>query len=364
MEYVHVMKPSNLIQYSATIAIAGLLLGGCSNTRSQFAVPNEATQQQRVAAAPILTSSRGLKPEPFKQYALNSCGFVGLVLGCVCMWGCNAGCNSAGNWTLIDKLCPAGANLIQGIACGQGNTDPKILNAGLSNGTVAVAKWKKGQYVQVGTLTGLTGNPTGIANDFKGNVWVTSSPSATISEFYPGATYPSETYTDSNLTSLNYIAVDKRNDIYVEGQSASSGGIEIDELQAGGKFTSIAAPGQLGYTAGGLAVILKNANVSYIFVNDQGTASIPAAITKWLRKGGRLINQGSFQYSGIDTAISADPSGRDTTHVWAANNVPSSSGFVTSGVEYAFPSGGLVANTPTTASSSEAVGIAMTTRKP
>ena len=191
-------------------------------------------------------------------------------------------------------------------------------------------------------------------------MWVTNSPSATISEYFPGATSPSKTYTDPNVRSLSYIAVDRRDDIYVEGQSTASGGIEVDELQAGGTFKSIVASGPLGYTAGGLAVIVNDGKTGYLFVNDQGTPNGPPTITRWSLKGGKLTQAGSFNYSGIDTALSVDPSDRDTAHVWAANNVPSSSEFVTSGVEYAFASGGVVASTPTTTSSSAAFGIAMT----
>jgi hypothetical protein len=328
------MKLSNLKQHSATIAIAGLLLGGCSNTGSQFAAPSGATQQQ--AAAPQFLT------------AYVPCA------DCRCLW-------AGDEWVLISKDCGAAkSGIIYAVALLKGNDDSKTAYAGFSNHTVAVAQWKKGRYSKAGTLTGLTGNPTGIACDFKGNLWVTNSPSATISEFYPGARSPSQTYTDSNLASLSYVAVDRRNNIYVEGQSRESGGIEVDELQAGGTFTPITASGQLGYTAGGLAVVVNNGKTGYLFVNDEGTANGPPAITRWLLKRGKLVEDGSFKYSGFDTALSVDPSGKDTMHVWAANNVRSSSEFTTSGVEYAFPGGGLVFSTPTTTSSFESFGIAIT----
>jgi hypothetical protein len=348
MEYV--VKPLNLKQCSATIAIAGLLLGGCSNAgSSQFAAP---------------ASFRGWKSEPdhaYNNYAYVSCA------DCRCLYGCDTGCGSSSKkifgdeWVLVSKDCGAGkAAMLYAVAFLKGNNDSKTSYAGFSNGTVAVAEWKKGRYTKAGTLTGLTGNPTGIASDFRGNLWVTNSPSATISEFYPGARSPSQTYTDSNLLSLSYIAVDRRNDIYVEGQSKASGGIEVDEFEAGDTFKSLGPSGQMGYTPGGLAVIVNTGKTGYLFVNDQGTANGPPGITEWLLKGEKLTKEGTFRYSGIDTALSVDPSGKDTTHVWAANNVPSSSEFVTSGVEYAFPSGKVVASTPTTTSSSEAFGIAIT----
>jgi hypothetical protein len=357
------MKPLNLKQYAATIAIAGLLLGGCSDTGSQFAAPSGTTQQQ-AASTLILSAFRGLKAEP--DHAYNNYAYVACA-DCRCLWGCDTGCGSSSKkirgdeWVLVSKDCGASKTAtVYGVALLKGNSDSKTAYAGLSNDTVAVAKWKKDRYMKAGTLTGLTGDPIGIASDLKGNVWVTNWPSATISEFYPGARSPSQTYTDSNLASLSYIAIDRRDDIYVEGQSRASGGIEVDELQAAGTFTSITASGQLGYTAGGLAVIVNNGKTGYLFVNDQGTANGPPAITRWLLKGGKLVKDGSFKYSGIDTALSVDPSGTDTMHVWAANNVQSNSEFTTSGVEYAFPSGGVVLSTPTATSSFESFGIAVT----
>jgi hypothetical protein len=344
------MKPLNLKEYSASIAIAALLLGGCSNTGSQFVAPSGATHPQ--LAGP---------DHAYNNYAYVACA------DCRCLWGCDSGCGASpkkirgDEWVLVSKDCGASKSaIVYAVALLKGNNDSKTSYAGFSNGTVAVAQWKKGRYSKAGTLTGLTGNPTGIASDFKGNLWVTNSPSATIGEFYPGARSPSQTYTDSNLASLSYVAVDRRNDIYVEGQSRANGEIEVDELQAGGTFRSIVASGQLGYTAGGLAVIVNNGKTGYLFVNDQGTANGPPTITRWLLKDGKLTNDDSFKYSGIDTALSVDPSGKDTMHVWAANNVRSSSEFTTNGVEYAFPSGGVVASTPTTTSSFESFGIAIT----
>jgi len=330
------MKLSNLKQYSAAIAIAGLLLSGCSNTGSQFGAPQ------------ILTASRSRPDHAYNNYASVPCA------DCRCLW-------VGDKWVLVSKDCRAAkSGILYAVALFKGNSDSKTAYAGFSNHTVAVAQWKKGRYSKAGTLTGLTGNPTGIASDFKGNLWVTDSPSATISEFYPGAKSPSQSYSDSNLASLSYVAVDRRNHIYVEGQSRESGGIEIDKLQAGGTFTSIPASATLGYTAGGLAVIVNNGKTGYLFVNDEGTANGPPTITRWLLKGGKLVEDGSFKYSGFDTALSVDPSGKDTMHVWAANNARSSSEFTTSGVEYAFPSGGVVLSTPATTSSFESFGIALT----
>ncbi len=348
------MKVSNFRRYSATMAVVGLLLGGCSIAGSRPTAPSGLTPLQvAILAQPDYNG--------YNQYAYVRCG------DCRCLWGCNTGCGNNPNkrkgdeWVLVNKDCDGvRAGSTYAVALLDDNRDSKMAYAGLSNGTVRIAKWTKDRYSKAGILKGLTGTPTGIAADFKGNVWVTNSPSAALSEFHRGAKSPSQTYTDPNLDSLTYVAVDRRNNVYVEGLSKASGGIEVDELQAGGTFKSLSAPTQLGYTPGGLAVIGNNGKAAYIFVNDQGTPNGPPTIAKWLLSGGKLIKEGSFGYTGIDTALSVDPSGKDTAHVWAANNVSSSTEFSTSAVEYAFPSGGVVAATPTTLSSSESFGVAIT----
>jgi hypothetical protein len=229
---------------------------------------------------------------------------------------------------------------------------------GLSNGTIAAMKWKKNEFVQQNTLTGLTGTPTGIAVNQAADVFATNASSATISEFSKGAKSPTALYVDSNLVTANYLATDSTGDLYVEGQSNS--GIEIDVLPAGGaEFSTISPPGQTGCTSGGLAVA-SGAKGTYLWVNDQGTASSPAAITRYLLKGSSLVADGSFNYSGVNGAIAVDPRGKDTSHVYAANNVPSGSQFATSAVEYEMPSGKVVGSSPSGTSSTEIVGISFT----
>jgi hypothetical protein len=66
---------------------------------------------------------------------------------------------------------------------------------------------------------------------------------------------------------------------------------------------------------------------------------------------------GSFHYAGINGAIWADPAGKDTIHVFAANNVPYGSQFISSGIEYAMPSGSIVSQSPTSIGPDESVGI-------
>jgi hypothetical protein len=211
---------------------------------------------------------------------------------------------------------------------------------------------------KVATLTGLTGEPIGLAVDRAGNVWATNSPSTTISEFAKGSTKPTATYTDANLTSASYLAVDPAGGVYVEGQAAD--GIEVDVLAAGSSaFAPISQPGKVGLTAGGLAVQSRGAT-TYVWINDQGTASKTAAISRYILKGGSLYLKGSFGYSGVNGAIWADPAGEQVTRVWAVNSVSYGSEFNTSAIEYAMPSGKIIAATPPATMSTQAVGVAGT----
>jgi hypothetical protein len=341
------MKNSRLVTCALAIMMAAALLNGCSNAGYQFAPAGTA---QPNAAAPVTPSSHGgaVRPDDvdISLYANEPCQ-----VGCTCTW-----LTDTIPWTLESgPNCGPGGGSVMGIAAPYGSA--KIAYTGLANQTVAVTKLAKGQYVQVATLTGLTGVPVGISLDSKGNLWVTNSPSTTISEFYPGATMPSATYTDKNLTSLSYVAADKSGNVYVEGQGAT--GIAVDELPVKQTtFVPISKSYQLGVTAGGLGIQSNPDRTTNIWVNDQGSASAPATIAEWVFRKGTLKYVGAFQYSGVNGAIWVDPSGKDTAHVFAVNNVPSGSEFTTSGVEYDFPSGSIVSSSPTATSPSEAVGIA------
>ncbi len=206
------------------------------------------------------------------------------------------------------------------------------------------------------TLTGLSGTPLGIAADRKGTVWVSNTPSNVLSEFPPHKTKPTATYTDANLTSLSYVAVDRFNNVYVEGQGTY--GIEVDELSpASGGFTPIGSPGELGNTAGGLA-FQKSKTGSYLWINDQGTSSASGSITQWLFQNGGLKKVGSFAYAGTNGAIWADPEGKGIKRVFATNNVASGSYFENKGVEYAMPSGDIVSESNSSMEAALDVGIA------
>lgn len=62
---------------------------------------------------------------------------------------------------------------------------------------------------------------------------------------------------------------------------------------------------------------------------------------------------------GVNGAIAVDPSGKDTSNVYAVNNVPSGSEYSVSGVTYSYPSGKVVGSTGSQMSGQESAGIAM-----
>lgn len=240
-----------------------------------------------------------------------------------------------------------------GSNAGGSATSNKALDVAESNDTIAVYSGKK----LAATLTGLNGMASGVATDSHGDTFaaVNLSGEAAVEEFAQGSTTPTATYADQNLASVSALAIDKANRIYVEGQS-QKGGIEVDEMSGSGSFEALAQPGTLGATAGGLAVQISK-KTTYLWINDLGNAGEPANIARYEFDGKSLVKQGSFDYSGTNGAIAVDQSGKDTAHVLATNNVASGSSYSVSGIEYAFPAGNIVAQSPAQSASQESVGI-------
>jgi hypothetical protein len=199
---------------------------------------------------------------------------------------------------------------------------------------------------QVGTLTGLTGNPIGIATDSKADVWATNSPSNTISEYNPGATTPSATYTDKSLSSLRYITVDKNDNVYVSGQSQASGSLEVDELQ-GSAFSPIKTI--TGTTGAGIVVAPTGKT---LWVCDEGDGS-KGTISGYTIPGFKRMQQ--IAYSGDDTGIAVALSGKE---LYAIDNVANGSEFNVSVVIYNAKTGKLVSSSPSITTAAKDVGIA------
>jgi hypothetical protein len=207
----------------------------------------------------------------------------------------------------------------------------------------------------VTTLEGLNGAASAVETDTLGNTFaaVNVSGAPEIQEFAAGSGLQM-TYNDPNLASIAGLGIDKTDHIYVEGQSAS-GTIEVDELSEHGAVQVLAQSG-IGATAGGLAVQTLG-KITYLWINDLGNASEPANITRYQFTGKSLVKQGSFEYTGVDGAIAVDPTGKDTSHVYAVNNVPAGSEYSVTGIKYAYPSGQIVSQSKAQTASQASLGI-------
>jgi hypothetical protein len=209
----------------------------------------------------------------------------------------------------------------------------------------------------VNTLQGLSGVASAVETDSRGNTFAAANVSSgsVVEEYAAGSDEPTATYADENLQSVTGLGIDKANNVYVEGQS-QDGSIEVDEMVGSGSFESLAKPGALGATAGGLAV-QSSGKTTYVWIDDLGDGSDPANITRYEFAGESLVKQDSFEYSGIDRGIAVDPTGKNTSDVYAMNNVPTGSQYSVSGIEYEYPSGKIVAQSTANTASQESVGI-------
>ena len=185
---------------------------------------------------------------------------------------------------------------------------------------------------------------------------MSNTPSNVLSEFPPHKTKPAATYTDANLTSLSYVAVDRFDNVYVEGQGTYGSRSMNSRLPAAASRRSVRRENLATPRA---AVAFQKSKVgSYLWINDQGTSSASGSITQWLFQNGGLKKVGSFAYAGTNGAIWADPEGKDIKRVFATNNVASGSYFENKGVEYAMPSGDIVSESNSSMEAALDVGIA------
>jgi DNA-binding beta-propeller fold protein YncE len=198
---------------------------------------------------------------------------------------------------------------------------------------------------QVGALTGLIGDPVGIATDSKGDVWVTNYPTNTISEFDAGATVPTATYTDGNMSSVRYVTLDKNGNIYLSGQAAGSGSLEVDELQ-GSAFLRIKSI--TGAVGAGIAVAPKSKT---LWVCDEGNGT-SGTIAGYTLEG--FKRREAFSYSGDDTGIAVAPSEKE---IYAIDNAANGSQFNVNAVIYDAPTGKVINSTPAITASTKVLGI-------
>jgi hypothetical protein len=328
--------------------LAGVLcaafLGGCSGG-SQLTPPSAGAQQagfQQAATMHVADADRKAGVSPGEELPPNA-WIVGPYE--ICYYYIS---RTTGLWTLM--YCVSTGGVWPYATAGQLLNVKSTSEAELGNGNINVYKGTK----LTNTLTGLSSGSTGLAMDAKGDTFATTAGSATVTEFAKGSSTPTGSFTDANVSSASYLAIDKANHLYVEGPSVK-GGIEVDEM-FGNSFKPLAQPGTLGATSGGLAVQTSGKG-TYVWINDQGNASDSANIARYALKGATLAKQGSFDYSGINGAISVDPTGKDTTDVYAVNNVAAGSGYSVTGIDYAFPTGAIRGQSSAQATSQVATGI-------
>lgn len=335
----------NLSRIGLSAGVAAVIFAGCS-AGSQFTPSSGSAESQPAVAfqpaAPVHAVKSGrdahIMPDLFMYDGMITIGNK------VFWWYWNIWGQLKWGWI---------SGIAQASNLGGSSSNTKQLDAATTDDTIDILSGQK----LVTTLTGLNGAASGVGTDSRGNTFaaVNLGSQTVVEEFAKGATTPTATYPDSNLSSAVSLGIDKANRVYVEGQS-QGGAIEVDELVGSGTFMSLAQPGGLGVTAGGLAV-QTSGKTTYVYINDLGNASDPANITRYEMTGKSLISQGSFQYAGINGAIAVDPSGKDTTHVYAANNVPAGSAYSVSEIEYEFPSGAVVRQTPAQSAGEESTGI-------
>jgi hypothetical protein len=146
---------------------------------------------------------------------------------------------------------------------------------------------------------------------------------------------------------MSFVTADQNSNIYISGQSASTGALEVDELNpATGNFVPLSSIS--GAIAGGIAF---QAKTGLLWVCDEGTGS-GGTISSYASPSFKRRTQ--FAYSGVDTGIAVPASG---PYLYALNNVVSGSGYNVSGVVYAVKTGQVVASSPALNSAAEEVGI-------
>lgn len=304
-----------------------LFVAGCGASGSQFS-PTAATMAS--GSSTNATKMRHDDIKPTYLYMVGSCFVYWVTEG------------SSGYYLYEPPGCDPAEGAYTGVA--SENKEQKFL-AGVSTASsnfIAVAN-SKGK--QVGTLTGLTGDPVGIATDAKADVWATNYPSNTISEFGPGAKTPTATFTDGNLSSLRYVAVDQDNNVYVSGQRAGSGNLEVDELQ-GSAFTPIKTI--TGAVGAGIAISPKTKT---LWVCDEGDGT-SGTISGYTIPGFKRRMQSVT--SGDDTGIAVSKSGKE---IYVIDNVADGSQFDVSVVVYNAKTGKVVSTAPSITTSAKAVGI-------
>jgi hypothetical protein len=335
--------------HALTGALCAALLAGCS-AGSQFAPPTGSAGSQPAAFQPVapMHAPKSGRGDGVSPAWLMWTGAV-LINGKLHYYWINP---RTYQWTWLPTTTKGSGGSTLGGSLAHANE----LNMATTGSAVVVYSGQK----LVNTLTGVNGAATGVETDSRGNTFVAANTTgaAAVEEFAAGGNTLTATYVDHYLQSVASLGIDKANHVYVEGTSVT-GGIEVDEM-FGSSFKALAVPGSptMGATPGGLAV-QSSGKTTYLWINDLGNASDPANITRYAFTGKSLVKQSSFQYAGINGAIAVDPKGKDTSHVYAVNNVAAGSQYSVSGIEYTYPSGQIASQSSAQTASQESVGISV-----
>jgi hypothetical protein len=333
---------SSFLRTALGVAVAALMtqpLAGCSGASQALPSGNvtEASATSRVS----LANAAGIRPDAAVMYSYTVSGPG----ECATLW---TFVRPSGPWiSQIEPIgCEIGSYAVAGIAYASENKASFVGERSTSTNVIAVynEKWK-----QVSELTGLTGDPVGIATDAKGTVFASNFPSNTLTEYARGGTSPIATYTDANLSSVSYVTVDNNGNVYVSGQSEGSGSLEVDELSTGSsRFSPIKTI--TGAIGAGIAVAHTGKT---LWVCDEGNGS-KGTISAYTIPAFKRSEQ--FAYSGDDTGIAVAPSG---TQVSAVDNVAYGSGYNVSVVIYSAKTGKIINATPSVTMSAKSLGIAI-----
>jgi hypothetical protein len=162
---------------------------------------------------------------------------------------------------------------------------------------------------------------------------------------------PTQTVVDGNLSSMSSLAMDSHDDVFVAGQSAATGALEVDEVSA--KSGAIKALGITGSVAAGLA--LDNHN--NLWVEDQGDG-VTGTMSEYTLATGYVNPVNSFSVSGGDTKIAVDGQGGE---MLASNNLSDGSEYASQMIAYQLPAGNVIETSPTTYGG-ESLGVSFVPR--
>jgi hypothetical protein len=159
------------------------------------------------------------------------------------------------------------------------------------------------------TLKNVGGTPLGISSDKTNNIYVSAFPHNFIDVYAPGATTPTNTLTDTQMSTIYYIATDQKGNLFADGWGVGGpgSGLQIDEFKKGSQ-ASIKLISIAGLFPGGMTMD-KTGN---LYVADEGNGT--GGFIGVLKPPYKTVSR-SFGYSGTITGIDLDKLG----NIWAAN---------------------------------------------